>query len=226
MESPFILKSPTEQLVPIDDKPFAGIAEWEQQNVLATANHVFFGLHMSQHPQAVVKLNQLLNAIQPRNIIEIGSGNCGLSFLFALYAINTGGHFVTFDITRGKHVDLLIKSFGAVVFQQGDILTEQGNIKAMRQRLRELEGRTLLVCDCGKALEYNLYVPSLKIGDFVITHDFAPDATSFERDIKGRGVWNWFENWYERIERVTLEQGIIHTTVLNDVVWSVGWKTK
>ncbi len=211
--------------IPIDDTPFKDLAARERAQVLATAEHYFFGLKMQQHPQAVVRLNQLLNLIQPKHIVEIGSGNCGLSYLFALYAANTGGSFVGFDLIDGKHKAMLQRHFGDVAIQRSDVLTDEENVKWVKEALSKLEGRVLLVCDCGKALEYNLYVPSLKAGDFVITHDFAPDAETFERDIKGR-TWNWFENWYARIEQVTQECGVVHTTALNDVVWSCGVKTR
>lgn len=209
--------------IPIDDTQFRDLAAREQAQVLATAEHYFFGLKMQQHPEALASLNRLLNLIKPRHVVEIGSGNAGLSYLFALYAVNTGGSYAGFDLIEGKHAEMLNTHFGGIV--RADVLTDETNVNALKANLASLQGRVLLVCDCGKALEYNLYVPSLKVGDFVITHDFAPDAASFDRDIRGKR-WNWFENWYERIEQVTLECGIVHTSALNDVVWSCGWKVK
>lgn len=208
--------------VAIFDEPFKNLAAYEQASVLATSEHYFFGLKMQQHPQAVIKLNQLLNAIRPRHIIEIGAGNCGLSYLFALYANITGGSYMGFDLIQGKHASMLNQHLGG--FLQKDVLNDAGNVEALKQRIAA-DGRVLLVCDAGKALEFNLYASSLKVGDFVITHDFAPDRETFERDIKGK-VWDWHENWYERIAEACEKNNIVHTTYLNDVVWSCGYRYK
>ncbi len=211
--------------IPIDDTPFKDLAAREQAQVLATAEHYFFGLKMQQHPQAVVRLNQLLNLIQPRNIVEIGSGNAGLSYLFALYAANTGGRYAGFDLIEGKHAATVNTHFGWDSIQQSDMLTATDNVQWLSKRLADMQGRTLLVCDAGKALEANLYIPSLKVGDFILMHDHSPDAATFERDIKGR-VWNWHESWDERVAETCAKHGIVQTTALHDVVWFVGWKAR
>ncbi len=213
-------------LIPIDDTPFKDLAVREQAQVLATAEHYFFGLKMQQHPQAVVRLNQLLNLIQPRTIVEIGSGNAGLSYLFALYAANTGGRYAGFDLIEGKHAAMLNDHFPQVGgTTRADVLTDAHNVEQFARNLAAMEGRTMLVCDAGKALEANLYIPSLKVGDFVLMHDHSPDAATFERDLKGR-VWNWFESWDERVAEMCAKHGIVQTTALHDVVWFCGWKTR
>ncbi len=214
----------TSVTIPIDDTPFKDLAAREQAAVLGTAEHYFFGLKMQQHPQAVVRLNQLLNLIQPRTIVEIGSGNAGLSYLFALYAANTGGIYHGFDLIEGKHAGMLNAHFGPRI-ARADVLTDPSNVTALKTNLAGLQGRTLLVCDAGKALEANLYIPSLKVGDFILMHDHATDAATFERDIKGR-VWNWHESWDERVAETCAKHGIVQTTFMHDVVWFCGWKAR
>ncbi len=209
--------------IPIDDTPFKDLAAREQAAVLATAEHYFFGLKMQQHPQAVVRLNQLLNLVQPKHIVEIGSGNAGLSYLFALYAANTGGTFVGFDLIEGKHKAMLNRHFGDSSIQCEDVLTNEESVKWVSTALAGLQGRTMLVCDAGKAIEALLYIPSLKVGDFILMHDHATDAATFERDIKGR-VWNWHESWDERVAETCAKHGIVQTTALHDVVWFVGYR--
>lgn len=219
--SPFI-HPPT---VPIDEEAFKDLAQWELSGVLATANHTFFGLHMSQHPQAVVKLNQLLNATRPARIVEIGTGNAGLTVLFALYCKlgETPCVLRSYDKTRFRHTDLL-DQLDPQAFRQGDALEDPVVIDEVKA-LVAAPGRTLLIADCGKALEFNLYVPHLKVGDIAMMHDFAPDLATFERDIKGK-VWNWCESWYDRVAETCKEHHIVHSPYFYDTVWSCGIKVK
>ncbi len=212
--------------IPIDNAPFDDLAAREQAQVLATAEHYFFGLKMQQHPQAVVRLNQLLNRFQPKNIVEIGSGNAGLSYLLATYATLTGGEYQGFDLIEGKHAALLNDYYSPLKgsIRQADVLNDPLNVELVKGII-EQPGRTLVLCDAGKALEANIYIPSLKVGDFILMHDHATDAATFERDIKGR-VWNWFESWDERVVEMCAKHGIVQTTALHDVVWFCGWKAR
>lgn len=207
--------------IKIKPTAFDGIAEAERQSVLGYASYDFFGLKMQQHPQAVVKLNQLLNAIEPARIIEIGSGDCGLSYLFAIYAHCKSISFHSYDIVdSGKHREMLVRHFGA--FSKNDVIENAENTRGVAAMVA-MPGRTLLICDAGKALEFNIYADHLKIGDFVLTHDFAPTPEEFRDKIQGR-VWNWHENWYARIAEACAKNNIVHSPWMNDVVWSCGWR--
>ena len=207
-------------MIPINDAPFEGLAQRELTQVLNTADHRFFGLRMSQHPQAVIKLNQLLNATQPARIVEIGAGNGGLTVLFALYCGATGAALHAYDQQDGEHLGLL-REMGRPV-ELGDVFDPRKieEIKGIIAR----PGRTLLLCDCGKALEFNLLAPALKVGDFALMHDHATDHATFERDIKGK-IWNWHESWDARVAEACAKHGIVQTTYLHDTVWFCGWRT-
>lgn len=208
--------------VTIDPTLFADLGRWEMTNVLATAQHRFFGLVMSQHPQAVVKLNQLLNATQPARIVEIGTGNGGLTTLLASYCAETGCQLHSYDQQEGKH-HAWLKAMGYPV-RRGDALNDPVVVEEVKGVVAR-EGRVLSLCDAGKALEASYIIPVMKVGDLILMHDFAPDAATFERDIKGR-LWNWFESWYERVAEVSNAHGIVYSPYLNDVVWSLGIKVR
>jgi cephalosporin hydroxylase len=211
---------PLTSSVAIDDATFAQLDQWELGNVLGTADHTFFGLRMTQHPYAVVKLNQLLNAIRPARIVEIGAGNAGLTVLFALYCAATGTQLHSYDIQDGTH-HAQLAAMGYPISRK-DVLTVEANVEEVRAIVAR-EGRTLIIADGGKAIEFNLLAPSMKVGDFICMHDFAPDAATFERDIKGK-IWNWHEAWYDRVAEACAKHNIVHSPALNGVVWSLGWK--
>lgn len=203
----------------INDEPFAILGEYEQAWAFGKADHMFFGLHMSQHPQAVVKLNQLLKSTSPARIIEIGTGNGGLTTLFALYCKMTGTSLHTYDKTEGKHNSLLRLLGCNVSFK--DALEDPKAVEEIKE-LVSAPGRTIIFCDAGKALEFNLYAPSMKVGDLILMHDFAPTPEEFETEIKAKGVWGSLEAWYERVAETCEKCHIEHTTYFNDVVWSCG----
>ncbi len=210
--------APPVVVCPPEQDPFVQLAHRELEGVLATANHRFYGLNMSQHPQAVVKLNQLLNATAPARIIEIGTGNAGLYCQLVERCT-----LLTYDKTPARHTDLLNR-LAPTAFRHADALEDPAVIEEIRT-LVALPGRTLLVADAGKALEFNLYVPHLKVGDLVMMHDFSPTAETFKRDMEGK-IWNWHEAWYARVAETCCNHSIVHTSYLNDVAWSLGWKAR
>lgn len=214
---------PPVAIVPPENDIFQKLPTFELDGVLSTANHRFFGLNMSQHPQAPFKLNQILNASAPARIIEIGAGNGGLTVLFALYcSLVKTCTLHAYDKTAGLHAGLL-ESMGYPVALK-DVLEDPVNVAEVAALVAQ-PGRTLLMCDAGKALEANLYIPHMKVGDIIMMHDFSPTAATFERDIKGR-VWNWHEAWYERVAETCHKHGIVHSNWTNDVVWSLGYRAQ
>lgn len=209
--------------VKIDDKNFYDMPKWEQHELFSTTHLKFFGLQMQQTPLAILKLNQLLNYGNFERIIEIGAGDGGLSFLFALWAKINNKEYHTYDIhDKGTNIELL-KSF-TQAFEVKDVIFNVENVESVRSLIQK-DGRTLLVCDAGKTLEFNRYAESLKAGDFIMMHDFAPTKEIFENEIKGK-IWNWHESWYSEVEDACIRNNIVHTTYFNDCVWSCGWREK
>ncbi len=206
--------------VAMDNTTFAQLDQWEMQSVLGTADHTFFGLRMTQHPDALRKLNQLLNAIRPARVVEVGAGNGGLTVLLALYCAARHAELHSYDIQGGTHHDKLAQ-MGYPVTRK-DVLTVEANVEEVKAIVAR-EGRTLILADGGKAIEFNHLAPAMKPGDFICMHDFAPDAAAFERDIKGK-VWGWHEAWYDRVAEACAKHDIVHSPALNGVVWSLGWK--
>lgn len=205
----------------IHDTPFMVLAEYEQAWAFGMAENVFFGLHMSQHPQAVIKINQLLKSSSPARIIEIGVGNGGLTTLFALYAKLNEISLHAYDKTEGKHHRLL-RLLGCNVMLK-DALEDTAVVEEIRELVAS-PGRTIIFCDAGKAIEFNLYAPFMKEDDLILMHDFASSPEVFETEIKGKGVWGSLEVWYERVAETCEKHNIVHTTYFNDVVWSCGRK--
>ena len=212
----------------------------------------FFGSFMQQTPNAVLSINRLLNDNNFRRIIEIGTHDAGLSIFLALYCnlskrlpqlnssvgykarttMKTPRDFFTFDVVmRDESMTDLVQRLGghAIIQDVFDPLCISGVGSLIKK-----EGQSLLICDGGnKKREFEVYSPILKQGDIIMAHDYARDATSFEK-VKNRGIWHGWETKWEGepsgdfglkdvCEANHIEQ--IHADEFDDSVWFVGVKT-
>ena len=57
----------------------------------------FFGLKMSQIPEALIKISTLLQISQPTKIIEFGTGYGGFSHLLNIYCNKNKIDFISYD---------------------------------------------------------------------------------------------------------------------------------
>ncbi len=107
-------------------------------------------------------------------------------------------------------------------FQVKDVLFNVQNVEYVKNLIQG-PGRTLLICDAGKIIDFNIYSDHLKRGDFIMMHDFAPTKEDFENRVRGR-IWNWHECWYSDIEDKAQQNNIVFTDYFEDCVWACGQK--
>ncbi len=193
----------------------------EMHEIFSTPHYTLFGLTLQQNPVAIRKLNQLLHFGNFERIIEIGAGDGGLSILFALWAKIKNKEFHSFDIhDRGANIALLRSLTDGFVVK--DVLFNPENVEYVKGLIQK-PGRTLLICDAGKIIDFNTYADSLKVNDIIMMHDFAPTKEYFEENVRGK-IWNWQESWYAGVEEACLRNNIVHTDYFYDCVWSCGTK--
>lgn len=111
-----------------------------------------------------------------KNIVELGTGQGGLTIVLGLNALRTGTRVVMFDIgnTLGGLYNKLRKCM-PVIFYNLDVFSDEAEkiISAITK-----DGRCLLYCDNGdKCREFNTYVPYLKKHDMVIVHDWESEES-------------------------------------------------
>ena len=170
----------------------------EMQDTLQTTHFEFFGSRMQQNNLALPALNRLIKLAAPDKIIEIGAGDCGLSLFFAMYCYIKNKKFHTFDIAnRNPSQEQLLSKFNTKL-EIIDCLEDTKGVEYVKSII-ESPGSNLIVCDAGKALEFNLYSPFVKSGDVLICHDHAATPEIFNSEVKGI-FWNWFESWDDRVK--------------------------
>ena len=156
---------------------------WEQGGISS-----ILGLPVSQNAWTIAMFSNLLTDIPPYRIIELGTGNGGLSILLSLRV--PPRHVHTYDLSdfrSGRVVDSHRKL--GIQFHQEDIWTNEPSIADLISQ----DGRTWLLCDGGdKTREVETFAQYLKKGDVIGAHDCCPK----------RDVWRWHEVDVPRVEEV------------------------
>ena len=184
----------------------------------------FFGLKMSQIPDALIKISTLLQISRPDKIIEFGTGYGGLSVLLHLYSKINHCKCITYDI-KCHRKDIL--DITDIDFRERD-LTSAESIQEIKQEISNTEGRTILFCDALKSIELATYSSCLKANDIVLMHNYSyeKDSPKFKEIAK---VHNWTagqEQDMSMIEESLIKNGIspLFHDEFEDVYWFCGIK--
>lgn len=171
--------------------------------------------------------NEFLTLEKFDTIIEIGTQMGGLIYLIDDIVKNLEGKskIYTFDIGYRDYVDKECRNRG-IDFICMDEYSDEFHVKITN--LIEYGGRVLLLCDGGnKIYEFNKYSDTIKVGDFIMVHDYAFSDKVFNENIKNI-IWNWCEVRYSDIESSATKNNL---SKYNDVdfesaVWGCFTKLK
>jgi cephalosporin hydroxylase len=188
-------------------------------------NFEFFGLKMTQIPEALIRISTLLQIVKPDKIIEFGTGYGGLSVLLSLYCKIKNKSFVTYDavLHRPDILDnLAIKDFRLKHLDYPETIAE------ITQEIEKESGKILLVCDAMKAEEAKLYAPKLKKEDILIIHDYSQvrNGPAFQNTCQKYGWTAPQEQWIENMKEFCEKDGIYpyFYKEMEDVLWFCGIK--
>lgn len=189
---------------------------------------VYENLRISQHPNILDVLKKLLIAVQPAQILEIGTMHGGFTLMIrnTLNSLGmTSTKLRTYDINEQKYLKQL--NIGNI-----DIITKNlfdyANKKFLNDESRlELEnylnqpGRTIVFCDGGsKPNEFRLLSDLIKSNDIIMAHDYSPNREFFNKHMHNK-VWNWMEIWDELIQDSIDRNGL--EKFMYDELLSVAW---
>ena len=128
-------------------------------------------------------LDQILTHNNFNVIIELGTGNGGMTVLFAIHALRMRIPLHTIDVRQepGEPIYQRLKKMVPIHYYQQDVFSPEAGQKIVSLIKK---GRVFLYCDNGdKAKEMKTYVPHLKSGDVVLAHDKNQDI--YYKDICG-----------------------------------------
>lgn len=195
-----------------------------QKHLCSSGKFEFFGLPMSQVPQAMLYISNLLQLRNPAKILEFGTGRGGLSFLLGLYALLRNIEFKTYDqIFPKEQFEVCIPPIPYLCDFYYDFLNKFFIKKDLRERqakdeiieeIKNTKGNVVLFCDALKILEFTEFTPFLKKGDLILVHDYAekykgeqwnnvvlktgwsaPQESWLERDVDGVNMKNIAEKY-------------------------------
>lgn len=156
----------------------------------------FFGLCMSQNQNALALFSAIFDDYGPfAQLIEIGTGNGGLSILFHIYAASVRGRFLTID-NRLRNARLLaslgVESYGDSCWNR------ENDLGAVIVQ----PGRSFIFCDGGdKRRELATFARYLKMGDIIGVHDYAATRKFYQEHLRNN-VWDWCEITWNDIEPI------------------------
>jgi hypothetical protein len=153
-----------------------------------------FGMNAQQHHEAYeVFYNFILNT-KPSRILEIGTASGGFTHFLkkSINNLQLNTKLLSYDIKerpdynflRSLGIDVRVKN----VFNNDYTFCNQEIIDYIQEA-----GTTVVLCDGGNKIEeFKLLSNHIKIGDFILAHDYAESKEMFFSTIH-RNRWNWCE---------------------------------
>jgi len=157
----------------------------------------FLGYPMSQNEYALEAFDMLFKTVKPARVIELGALNGGLTTFLGLYSLTAGCSVISYDIANSLFDKSVLDKLG-VDMRFKDIFASD-TLKEISDMIRQ-DGITVLLCDNGNKIgEFNHFSQFLKVGDIIMAHDYAPDMTFFNKEMRGK-VWPCCEITENHIE--------------------------
>lgn len=183
----------------------------------------FMGLSSQQTDKVYEVFYNFLNKTKPKRILEIGTALGGFT-QFLQWSSNELKHpidILSYDIVEHSWykdiiktgIDIRIKN----VFYENYQNVDQEVIDFIQQ-----DGLTLVLCDGGdKIREFNILSKYIKVGDFIMAHDYSENKEIFEEKINKK-LWNWFEISNNDIILSCVEHNLEYydKDIFENVVWT------
>lgn len=180
--------------------------------------------HCAQQSDKVYQVfYEFIRDVKPARILEIGTAAGGFTAFLKLmcdgcelptkilsYDINEPAW--TFDGLRNMGVDVRVEN----VFNQ-----TYTHVNLEVQEFIHEDGVTIVLCDGGwKIGEFNLLSNYLKVGDFILAHDYAETREHFQEHIY-KQIWNWMEIGRADINTAMEKNNL--SKYQPDIFETVGW---
>jgi cephalosporin hydroxylase len=170
----------------------------------------FMGHSAQQSHNAYEIFYDFIKEIKPSRILEIGTAMGGFTEFLTIIIneLNLDTKILSYDITERPWYYQMIEK-GIDVRVENIFSEDWLSIKKETQDFIQNDGITIVLCDGGwKVGEFKVLSKLIKIGDFILAHDYCHDVDTFEREIKNK-IWNWLEITYSDIETSCVENNLI-----------------
>jgi hypothetical protein len=163
-----------------------------------------------------------LKEVRPKKILEIGTSIGGfISFLnHSCKILELDCHIISLDINSYPYYDELI-SDGIDLRIENVFSPNYDSVSEYIIDFIKSEGTTIVLCDGGdKKKEFNILSDYLKVGDFILGHDYCVNQEYFEENINKK-IWNWLELTESDIQESCKRNNLVdyRQDIFQNVVW-------
>lgn len=187
------------------------------------------GFSAQQHKNYYAIFDEFIREVRPDRILEIGTAGGGTTLALNEMMKNIGKpnsvrSYEIIEYPWYKHlleenIDLRIEN----IFEHNYDVLSQEKIDDVRSYIQS-PGITVVLCDGGyKIGEFRELSNLLKVGDYIMAHDYASTTEYFEEHIKGK-IWNWCEIRDENIEEACIKNNL--DSYMKDKFQSIVWVCK
>ena len=183
------------------------------------------GIPAQQHQGAFEAFAVFLAATRPARVLEIGTAGGGFILWVrdVLDALElTSVPVKSFDIVEQQWYKQ-IRQWN-VEIRIENIFDETYSHLALPERVVPFiqgPGTTVVLCDGGnKIAEFGIFAPYLKVGDFIMAHDYVDTADNFQANYVGK-IWDWCEIDEASIAEASAANHLEHCApdLFDPVVW-------
>lgn len=182
----------------------------------------FMNMSAQQHHNVYEVFYNFLKKIKPKRILEIGTALGGFTKFLKKVSdeLNLNIQILSFDINKVSwYKDMIDEGIDVRVENVFD-----DNYQSVKKEIIDfiqMDGTTLVLCDGGnKVGEFNVLSNHIKVGDFIMAHDYTDTRETFDKIIRGK-IWNWHEiaenDILETCKRNNLE--FYNKEIFDRVVW-------
>jgi hypothetical protein len=166
--------------------------------------------------------HNFIHEVKPKRILEIGTSLGGFTcFLkYTCERLNLECDISTYDIVEKSWYNELT-NMGIVVKIENVFNENYTKVDDEVINFINGEGVTIVLCDGGdKIKEFNILSEHIKIGDYILAHDYSYDREFFEKHINKK-IWNWHEISEKDIENACLNNNLhdYNREIFQSVVW-------
>lgn len=183
------------------------------------------GYTAQQHENAFTIFKDFLNEIKPARILEIGTAGGGFTLFLRETLDNLGlnsSKIKSFDVVESSWYPTL-RNFNIEINIE-NLFDKSYTILEKPEKITPFiqdDGITLVLCDGGSKInEFNLLSPFIKNGDFIMAHDYVDIWENYKQNYVDK-IWNWCEIEEKYIEKISIEQNLVHhkKEIFDSIVW-------
>jgi cephalosporin hydroxylase len=173
-----------------------------------TGHTEYKNLTSQQHKNFYGVFEKFISDVKPERILEIGTAGGGTTLALndIMLSMNKTNRIRSYEVNDSPYykklysagIDLRIENIFNHEYNKLRDETKENVVEYIQR-----PGTTLILCDGGHKIgEFNELSRYLKVGDYIMAHDYAESQEYFYANIKNK-IWDWCEITEEHIKEAS-----------------------